>query len=179
MADPMASIDAAKAAFMRDVRAAMYVACDQGAELLLAEMKALTARIDHDLKALRDLGHPYGWGNGREPGTPHADWIVHMQDGELQGGLKKLPPMVSGWKVESDLISEAKQTWYLLLGTKKMRPRDFVSAALIMRRDAVAALFEKHFLAVHDRTVGVPSTAALEMVLLPHDEFPAQLPGGY
>ncbi len=178
MSEPLASIDAAKTAFMRDVRAAMYTACDQGAELLLAEMKTLTSRIDHDLKALRELGHPYGWGNGREPGNPHPDWIVHMQDGELQGGLKKLPPQVSGLKIESDLLSEAKHTWYLLLGTKKMRPRDFVSAALIMRRDAVAAIFERHFLAVHDRTVGTPSSGAIFMSLGPHDEFPAQLPGG-
>lgn len=179
MANPLASVNAAKDAFMRDMRAAMYTACDQAASLLLQEMKDLTARIDHDLEQLRKMGHPYGWENGREPGVPHPDWVVHMQDGELQGGLKKLPPQISGMKIQSDLLSQAKHTWYLILGTKRMRPRDFVSAALILRRDTVAAIFERHFLAVHDSISGTPSSEAMYLILGPHDEYPAQLPGAF
>lgn len=176
MADPFASIDRAKTDFMRDVRAAMTSACDESARLLLDEMKRLTARIDHDLNELRRMGHPYGWGKGRRPGVPHSDWIVHNQRGDLQGGLKMLPPQVSQLSVTSDILSQAKHTWYLLLGTVRMRPRDFVSAAILFRQREVERIFERHFLAAHDRsgTVG----QSLSVRLIPHEEYPAQLPEG-
>lgn len=178
MPDPMASVDAAKQKLMRDMRAAMTQACDQSATILLDEMKALAARTDHDLKQLAEMGHPYGWGKGREPGDPHPDWIVHLQSGELYGGLKKTPAEVSHLKIRAEIHSEARHTWYVLLGTEKMRPRDFVSAALITREREVQRLFE-NALAIG---LGEPSTTTTGdpalVTLLPRDEFPAQLPGG-
>lgn len=176
MADPLASLDAARDAYLRDVRAMMAKAVDEAAKLLLAEMKLLTARIDHDLNQLRKLDHPYAWRN--PPNEPHADWIVHLQSGELQGGLKALPPEVRRLQVSADLLSESRHTWFVILGTRKMRPRDFVSAAMIMREEDVKAILLRNFLAVHDRTAGSPLVSPLSLELMPHEEFPAQLPGG-
>ena len=166
---------------MRDVKAAMVNACDQAAKLLLDEMRQLTSRIDHDLNALARMGHPYGWGkdrfgNERVPGRPHPDWIVHIQDGKLQAGLTKNPAYLSGNQIEAQILSKSPYTWYLLLGTRLMRPRDFVSSAIILRQNEVQKIFERAFLAVHDRVVG--TVEPLEIHLLEHDEFPAQLPGG-
>lgn len=175
MADPLDSIDRAKAEFMRDMRAAMAAACDEGAKLLLDEMKLLTARIDHDLNELRRMGHPYR--KDDRPGFPHSDWIVHIQKGDLQGGLKRLPPQVGQLSVTADILSQAKQTWYLLLGTVKMRPRDFVTAALRLRGEEVDRIFQRHFLAAHNG-VGTSGTAVM-IREIEHPVYPAQLPEAF
>jgi len=159
---------------MRDMRAAMVTATDQSAELLLQEMKFLASRIDHDLEQLRRLGHPYG--ANKPQGQPHPDWLVHIQSGELQQGLKRRPASLSGNKIEAEIISEARHTWFLLLGTRKMRPRDFVSAAIIKRRGEVEARYVAAFLAQLDTNNG--QAFRTQVTLIPHTLYPAQLPGG-
>lgn len=178
MADPLASIKQAEKEFLRDARAALVQAADRAAETLLAEMKRLTLRMDHDLNALRRLGYPYGkgvdrFGNPREPGRPHPDWLVHLQSGELQDGLRRVPASLRRNRVEAEIHSQAKHTWYLLLGTRLMRPRDFVSAAIINQEQNVQAIFERAFFALHDQVVG--QLTPLDVTLIPHDDE-AQLP---
>lgn len=154
------------------LKTVMAVAIDKSAELLLAEMRILTSRIDHDLKQLREMGHPYRV--AAEQGFPHSDWIVHNQSATLLAGLKRFPAAVSQDQIEAEIISEAYYSWFLLLGTEKMRARDFVSAAIINREKEVEAILERAFFAVHDgRTQGGES---LQINLIPHDEYPAQLP---
>jgi len=160
---------------MRDMRAAMVTATDQSAELLLQEMKFLASRIDHDLEQLRRMGHPYA--KDKPQGQPHPDWLVHIQSGELQRGLKRRPVSLSGNKIEAEIISEARHTWFLLLGTRKMRSRDFVSAAIINRRSQIEARYVTAFLAQLDFNRGQSFRA--QMTLIPHSLYPAQLPGGY
>lgn len=159
---------------MRDMRAAMTVATDRSAERLLEEMKFLAARIDHDLEDLRRMGHPYA--KGKPQGQPHPDWLVHIQSGELQGGLRRLPAAISGQQIEAQILSEAKHTWYLLLGTRKMRPRDFVSAAIIRRRVEIEAMYLRLFVEQLDKQY--PASFRTEVNLIPHTEQAAQLPGG-
>lgn len=173
MNDPMASIDAAKARVMREVRAAMYQAVDQSAKVLLEEMKLLTSRIDHSLKQLEEMGHPYR--QGEAPGNPHPDWIVHLQSGRLQAGLKRLPPVVTTQSIMADLLSEAPYTWYLLLGTRRMRPRDFVSAAMITRGPEIERIFDQHFQSVMDRPIRTGTSMTSR--LIEHTLYRAQLPG--
>lgn len=162
--------------FLRDSQAAMYQAVNEGGDLLLEEMKRLTMRIDHDLAALRKMGHPYGWGKERPPNVPHSDWIVHLQNGDLYGGLRRLPPEVTNRQVESLILSSAKHTWYLLLGTEKMRPRDFVTAAMMIQEPAINRVFERALAPLLDRTAA--GSYQVRVKYLPHDVYPAELPGG-
>lgn len=159
---------------LRDMRAAMTTVTDQAAGRLLEEMKFLAARIDHDLEDLRRMGHPYG--ADKPQGQPHSDWLVHIQSGELQGGLRKLPASVSGQKIEAQILSQARHTWFLLLGTRKMRPRDFVSAAIIRRRVEIEAMYLRAFVEQLDKQS--PNNFRTEVNLIPHNERAAQLPGG-
>ena len=158
---------------MRDMRAAMTVATDRSAALLLEEMKLMTARIDHDLEQLRRMGHPYA--KDKPPGQPHPDWLVHIQEGDLQSGLKRLPASISGQVIEAQILSEARHTWFLLLGTRKMRARDFVSAAIIKRRVEIEAMYLRMFLEQLDKHD--PSAFRTQVKLIPHLDQPAQLPG--
>jgi hypothetical protein len=158
---------------MREMRAAMAVVTDQSAALLLDEMKFLASRIDHDLDQLRRMGHPYA--KDKPQGQPHPDWLVHIQSGELQGGLKRGPISISGQVVEAQILSEARHTWFLLLGTSKMRARDFVSAAIIRRRVEIEAMYLRAFMEQLDN----PHSGAFrtQVTLIPHPVYPAQLPG--
>jgi hypothetical protein len=170
----LASIKAATQTHLRDMRAAMVGATNRSAEMLLQEMKFLAARIDHDLEDLRRMGHPYA--KGKPQGQPHPDWLVHIQSGDLQGGLKRLPATVTGQKIEAEILSEARHTWFLLLGTRKMRPRDFVSAAIIQRRVEIEAMYLRAFMEQLDKQY--PAAFRTEVTLIPHTEQAAQLPGG-
>jgi hypothetical protein len=157
---------------LQDMREAMVEATTDAAILLLQEMEFLTDRIDHDLKQLREMGHPYA--NRNPQGQPHPDWIVHIQSGDLQRGLKLLPTRMTGGKIEADILSEAPYTWYLLLGTRLMRSRDFVSAALLNRAGDLETIFINAFLSVCDRKVG--SAPRMDVRTIPHDVYQAQLP---
>lgn len=158
---------------LRDTRAIMTATLDRAAQLLLDEMRMLTAKVDHDLQALKELGHPY---RAKAPqGQPHPDWLVHIQSGDLQAGLKRLPAQVRGGAVEAELHSQAPYTWYLLLGTRYMRPRDFVSAAIINREPDVNALLSRAWAALHE---GSSAAVRFQVTLLDHPVYPAQLPGG-
>ena len=99
---------AAASEHLRDMRAAMTVVTDRSAALLLEEMKFLASRIDHDLEQLRQMGHPYA--KGKPQGQPHSDWLVHIQSGELFGGLSKQPASISGQVIEAEILSDARHT---------------------------------------------------------------------
>jgi hypothetical protein len=157
---------------LSQTKVVLAVALDKSCELLLDEMKLLTARIDHDLNQLREMGHPYRV--TAEQGFPHPDWIVHNQSAGLQEGLKKIPATVLGNQIEAEIISEAYYTWFLLLGTRYMRPRDFVSAAIINREKEVEALIERAWFAVHDGANQPGNSVSVNLIL--HDLYPAQLP---
>jgi hypothetical protein len=170
----LSSVRQAMQAHLAGMREAMVEATTDSAQLLLNEMEFLTDRIDHDLKQLREMGHPYAVRNPQ--GQPHPDWIVHIQSGDLQKGLKLLPTRLTGGMIEADILSEARHTWYLLLGTRRMRPRDFVSAAIINRRIDVEAIYQRAF--VEQLDIKAPGAFRTQVTLIPHPDRPAQLPGG-
>lgn len=172
MADALASIDAASAKFLRDTKAAMARAVDQAADLLLAQIKQNISRIDHSLRDLELLGHPYR--QGSPAGNPHPDWIVHIQSGKLIAGTAKLPVSLQGNRIRAGITSSSPYTWYLLLGTRLMRPRDYVSAAIILIEREIQQIFENAFASVQDKVAG--NVQPLNVTLISHDLYSAQLP---
>lgn len=174
MASGMESWIKARDMFLRDAQAVLYRAANEAGDLLLDEMKRLASLVDHDLEQLRRMGHPYGWGKGRMPNVPHDDWRVHNQSGTLYGGLGRRPVSILNRQIETEIGSTAKHTWFVLLGTRLMRPRDFVTAAMIIQEQAINRVFESALKTLMDRTTG--GGYRVRKVGLPHEEFPAQLP---
>lgn len=156
--------------FSRDMDQAMTRAVEQSARDLVAAMETLTSMTDHSLADLARLGHPYG--THEPPNRPHSDWRVHHQSGDLQGGLGYRMNITQ--LIEADIHSTAPHTWYLLLGTRYMRPRDFVSAALIRTQPRIANNFLEAHRMVHEIHQG--KRFKTEMTLIPHEDIPAQLP---
>lgn len=172
MADPLASIRMAQQQHLREVTEAMRVATDHAAEIVFDEMLAETSLVDHSLEELRKMGHPYK--QGKPQGQPHPDWLVHHQTGELQEGLSRTAAAVRSGGVEAEIHSEAPYTWYLLLGTRYMRPRDFVSASLYKSKGAVQKVYEYYF----KGTLDTQKSEHYQMNVVPvfHEEYDPQLP---
>jgi hypothetical protein len=157
---------------LRAMQEAMATATDHAATLLFEEMYAETSLEDHSLEDLRKMGHPYR--QGAPQGVPHPDWLVHHQSGDLQEGLSRTPVQVSGSTAEVEFHSEAPYTWYLLLGTRYMRPRDFVSASLYKAKGVIQKTYEFYF----KNTLDVKKSERYQAEVVPvyHDEFDPQLP---
>lgn len=173
MPDPLADFRQAARKFEREMAKAMGAALRDGAELVLDEMRQLTAATGNTLEDLAKMGHPYAWRNkGKEP---FADWIVHHQEGDLQGGLARGRLAGGSSRVEIEIHSGADHTWYLLLGTRYMRPRDFVTAALFYQEDRVAELLQQAHARVHDVPGRTPGFRPHIMPIL-HSVNPAELP---
>jgi hypothetical protein len=169
----IATFKAAKDAHLSRMRSEIAFAIDEAADRLYAEMEELISMTDHSLDDLRRMGHPY---RRRAPqGFPHSDWLVHNQEGDLVNGLKRLPLSVRNNRIQVSITSSARHTWYLLLGTSKMRPRDFVSAAMINREDEVERIIGRAFMVALG---GEPTRFPLLWKTIPHMTYPAQLPGG-
>lgn len=150
MADPLADVKRAYREYRTQARRAMAAATNEAAALLLAEMRALTSAVGPTLADLRRLDHPYA--ARHSPGTgPTADWIAHTasgddgRSGELLGGLRRTRAKASGSVVTAEIHSASAHTWAMLQGSPRMRPRDFVSAALISRAPDVAVAYERAF----------------------------------
>lgn len=162
--------------FRKDIRRTMTQATNAASKLVFDEMKGLAGSIDHTLEDLRRLGHPYSWHFRGTP--PHPDYVVHVQregHGEsLLQGLQRLPARYQGGVIRSEIHSHAAHTWYVLLGTRRMRPRDFVTAALIVQRGQVAGLYEQAHAVLHDRARSGGFLITLQKMA--HDTYPAELP---
>ena len=162
----------ARRRFMDSMSMAMTLAVDETADLLLKEMHELTSATDHSLRELGQMGHPYR--RGAPQGHPHDDFIVHFQSGRLAKGIVRRP--TRGKRIiTAEIHSRSKYTWYLLLGTRYMRPRDFVSAALLIKTKEIAKIMERAHERLHE---AYDSGVAFRpfRILLPHVQYPAQLP---
>jgi len=90
---------------------------------------------DHSLQELRRAGHPYRIGG---PGLHHPEpWKVHMQSGQLfmskKSGIEEAD--ITGGNLRTRAwagVDEnlAPHALYLIFGTSKMIPRDFLTPAL-------------------------------------------------
>jgi hypothetical protein len=90
---------------------------------------------DHSLQELRRMGHPYRIGG---PGLHHpTPWKIHMQSGQLfmskKSGIQEAS--ISGGNLRTMAwagVDEnlAPHALYLIFGTSRMIPRDFLTPAL-------------------------------------------------
>ena len=89
---------------------------------------------DHSLSDLADLGHPYA---ARAPQAIHQpDYQVHVQSGKMlaskHSGVK--PASVSAGKLTATAYAgvsdQVEHALYVVLGTSKMIPRDFLTGSL-------------------------------------------------
>ena len=153
MPDPLADVRRANREFLTKARTILRSATNEAAATLLGEMRGLASAVGPTLAELRAADHPYAVRHA--PGSgPTADWIVHTtsgadgRTGELLAGLRRTRARVAGGVVEAEIHSDADHTWALLQGSPRMRPRDFVSAALVSREADVAAIYARAFEAV-------------------------------
>ena len=150
----------------------MAIATDHAATVVFEEMLVETGLTDHSLAQLRKMGHPYG--QGKAQGQPHPDWLVHHQEGSLQEGLSRSPVSEKPTCCEVAINSAADHTWFLLLGTRRMRPRDFVLASLIQTQKATSAIYEHYFKAALDTKGNTPFRVKVSHIV--NERYAAQLP---
>lgn len=143
-----------KKSFMGQMRLAMTAAMDLAADVVLDEMRKLTSLTDHSLSDLAGLGHPYA---AQLPaGIPHEDYLVHIQNVTRGLNIKFRKTQVRATRnlVRVNLHNDSDHLWYVVLGTRYMRPRDFVSAALINKTDEVGRIVESAYNQVIDQYRG-------------------------
>lgn len=114
---------------------------------LKSTIKTNISNTEHSLKDLAKMGHPY---SRARPGKVHTpDYIVHRQTGEMLKGLKsgtKAAGLSSGkLKAEAfagiaDNVEHAK---YVIFGTSKMVPRDFLRGSLNEIRKKVFQILKR------------------------------------
>jgi len=106
--------------------------------ILETNMKKHASLTDHSLKDLADMDHPYSTRKSKDSG-PHPDYEVHSQSGELKDNILKngyATNTMAGVEV-GVLESDVPHIKYLIEGTVKMRPRDFISHAAVESTDGI------------------------------------------
>lgn len=172
MANDLKAVLADYDRYQNVVEQAMVRATNTAAETLLTEMRDLVSLDDHSLADLAALGHPYAQGKPQGSG-PHPDYELHQQDEELIQGLRRTPARPLGNLVAAELHSDAPHTWHVIYGTIRMRPRDFVSAALLKEERAIGAIYGREFARA---TGGTLSQRRQGLNLVEHERYTAELP---
>jgi hypothetical protein len=152
---------------LMDVRGIIKDAIEEVAQHLEEEMRANISFRDHSLEDLRAMGHPYArqhlgkgtTGGGRASSlgglAGHKPWQVHIQEGIIKG-TKRGPGLLvdalgidwaeSKWEVAATVginQSEAFHVEYVVLGTKYMVARDFISGTFLEVVDELNKIFEQ------------------------------------
>lgn len=113
-------------------------AIEQAGETLHVAVREQAGLTDHSLAELRRMGHPYAKRLAVDSG-PHADDLVHKQSGNLYRSIEKETRLWSGgFRVAVGVKASAvPYIRYLLYGTSKMRPRNFLDAAGAKVKDRI------------------------------------------
>lgn len=92
----------------------------------------------HSLADLADLGHPYST-RFPEDSFVHPDDYLHIQSGHLHANVESISEVntSNNTAVAAVGVSENKVPYigYLIDGTSKMRPRDFLGNSMLERKD--------------------------------------------
>ncbi len=97
----------------------------KSAEVLQEKMQENASLTDHTLKDLAAMGHPY---SVRNPANPHdPPYLIHEQTGDLKNQIE-ITESPKGFSltvgVDGDKVPYLP---YLIHGTSKMIPRNFIS----------------------------------------------------
>lgn len=103
---------------------------------------------DHTLEDLAAMGHPYA---AAHPANPHRpEYQVHSQSGQMLGGLisgtSDASFNASGVTAEAyaGITDAVDYALFVIFGTSKMVPRDFLTGSLEEIRDQVFSLLQNN-----------------------------------
>lgn len=134
----------------------------QSAEVLGEEMLKNISLTDHTLGDLRREGHPYGRKSLGGSGLAgifgsivgHEPWQVHIQRQPNQGSAAGPDLLVDALMMEmgggGDTViatvgvdsDKARHAEYIIMGTRFMVSRDFISASFLQKMDEMFEVFE-------------------------------------
>ena len=132
------------------------------------------------LEDLARADYPYSKRHAAGSG-PFADWITHIQSGDLHASIVIGNEVITAQSIEIEIHSASAHTWYVVQdasasGAGRMRPRDFVSAAIINQVDRVSSILARAHAGVHDTKEIQPFIPMVD--LIDHGGVGADLPGG-
>ena len=124
-----------------NVKIQLIESTNLAADVLEKAVRKEAGLTDHSLKALAALGHPYSTKKGMDSG-PHADELVHVQSGNLTKHIKRVAEVTDASAVAAAGVLESDVPYikYLINGTTKMRPRDFLGHTWLAVRAVVVAI---------------------------------------
>lgn len=97
----------------------------------------------HSLEELAALDHPYSTQYAQDS-FEHPDDFVHIQSGKLFASVEVIGEMSGEVAVVAVGVDEKKVPYigYLIDGTTKMRPRDFLGNAIKERKDDLITIIK-------------------------------------
>ena len=97
---------------------------------------------DHSLRALAEMGHPYGFSHPAQIHDP--DVLVHVQSGAYLDALKANSPTASGGTIiEGSITNDSPLDRWIQEGTSIMRARPWMQYIVDTYGDDFAALIEQ------------------------------------
>lgn len=121
----------------------LEMAVQEAGKELYATVNEHISLTCHTLADLASENHPYSVVYGEDSfDTP--DDFVHIQSGKLFASVELIAEIDKDSAVIAVGVSEAKVPYigYLIDGTSKMRPRDFLGNAMKERRDDLLAIIK-------------------------------------
>lgn len=117
-------------------------AAEQAGKHLQGEALNMASLTCHSLDELAALGHPYSTAYPTDSFV-HKDELVHIQSGDLFANIERVVSVDDERVIVAVGVHEARVPYikYLIDGTWKMRPRDFLGHAFQKtRKDCVRIL---------------------------------------
>ncbi len=113
----------------------------EAAEVLQDKMIENASLVDHTLKDLAAMGHPYSVQNSANPHSP--PYMIHTQTGNLKENIE-LNTSPKGFRVSVG-VDEDKVPYIapLILGTERMIARDFITGSYDEVLPELRKIFEK------------------------------------
>ncbi len=98
---------------------------EKAQEIVVERMRQNASLTDHTLKDLAAMGHPYSLRNSANPHDP--PYLIHEQTGNLKEHIESEgSPKNFSFRIGVD-EKAVPYLPYLILGTSKMIPRDFIT----------------------------------------------------
>jgi hypothetical protein len=116
------------------------------------EITMSASLMDHSLADLRKMGHPYAKRHGLQGMHIHdPNWLVHTQGGSL---LASKYSGIDEASVENSKLHAgafvglnpniAEHAPYVIFGTSKMIPRDFLTGSLLKAKDQLVLVIQNN-----------------------------------